>query len=139
MGEKLQDYNLAHAVNCTEHDFTLYDDTGTKVVLVIPPSGTVLRAEDLPRATTRVEAGDAEAVVQIGLPERGPVYPDIPDAPIIVSEVAARAILAHHTPEKPFVHPIWVPCTGPESAVRDEAHRIVGVKSVVLAAPLPEM
>ncbi len=102
-------------VNLTPHPIVLY--RGDEPVLTVPPSGTVARV-----STHQMPSGEVDGIPVVrtsfgkveNLPERqeGTFY--------VVSTLVAQAV--------PFRDDVIAPDTGPESVVRDEDGKIVGVR-----------
>lgn len=131
------DHKIGDAKNMLPHPFVLYDETGTKVVLTIPPSGTILRAiaTAQPMGNTTLEDGTVVPIL-LGHARHAGIDNHIPEGPIIVSDIVARTIneleSKDGSPQPQRV--IWVPDTNPSSVVRDQDGSILGVKRIVLAS-----
>jgi hypothetical protein len=106
--------------NYTPHEIVIYETSGERVFLRLPSKGEA-------RAEERIVDSGSFSGVQIverrfagttGLPE----YRE--GICIIVSESTARAARA----ENPDRHDLLCPDTGPDSVVRDENGRIIGVR-----------
>jgi hypothetical protein len=108
-------------INLTTHEIVIYDEEGKNVILRIPPSGKIARV-----------ATDSKIVGRInGIPVRKTTYGEIIDLPdpkpgvvYLVSTVLLMALK-----EKGMNRPdVLSPDTTPDSAVRDEQGRIIGVR-----------
>jgi len=107
-------------VNLTPHEITVFDSTGN-VILRIPPSGQIARVSVT--STIVCKVGD--------IPVRKVIYGDVEGLPepkddtvYIVSTVVLLALK-----EKGIIREdVVAPDTNPDSAVRDDTGRIIGVK-----------
>ena len=126
------------AINLTPHTITLYKEDGTKIE--IPSSGTIRLKENTkeigyPYIVVK-SFGDIEVKYNENpvLVEISKEYPYM--IMVIVSSIALDALYAAKEYEFPLHEIIedaaaWIfvaPDTGPDSAVRDENGRIIGIK-----------
>ena len=112
-------------VNLTPHDVVVFLPDGSKKVY--SRSGTVARVR------TRAEPmGEVDGVPTVQI-EYGEIegLPDQPDGNYYI--VSILVLQAAERLEHPLLPWLLAPDTGPESAVRDEQGRIVGVKRFVVA------
>ena len=115
-------------VNCTPHEVTIRDGSGKKL-LNIPPYGPVVRLKTISTPIMEL-AGISVVVHEYAEPEGLPDDLEPGDI-LIVSEKCLDAV-RKATARKAVI--VVAPDTSPESAVRDEDGRIIGVKRFVLAA-----
>ncbi len=111
---------MTRVINLTPHDLNIFDESGQQVLTTIPASGQVARVSTKQTVTghitvdgisipvVKTEFGDVQGLLE---PQENTVY--------IVSSLVAQAV------DRPDV---LAPDTGPQSAVRDEGGRIVGVR-----------
>jgi len=112
-------------LNLTPHEVTIFDAEGKNVIMRIPPSGVVARVETVSEIIGYCDAGQVKIPVRAtrygeirGLPEakKGVIY--------IVSTVVLLALKAKGIKRNDVV----APDTNPDSVVRDEQGRVIGVK-----------
>ena len=111
-------------VNLTQHDIVVFDQNGNEV-LRVPPSGI----------TARVEQSETQVGYINGVPVYKVTYGDIQNLPepqentiYIASLLVLQALQAKGIQRQDVV----APNTGPNSVVRDQQGRIVGVKSFIV-------
>jgi len=120
-GVKIEETTL---VNLTPHAINIFDDNGNKV-LEIPPSGIV----------TRVSSTQVTFKQIADIPVSKTIFTDIVDLPeptentvFIVSSLVLQALKARGIKRDDLV----APDTSPNSVIRDENGRIIGVKGFQL-------
>ena len=108
-------------VNLTPHEVVIFDSTGQNIILKIPPSGQIARV-----STTSTIVGLVDEI-----PIRKTIYGDIVGLPeprsdtiYIVSTVVLIALKEKGIHRNDVVSPD----TNPDSAVRDDTGRIIGVR-----------
>ena len=105
--------------NLTPHAITVYDAAGGRVIHVFEPAGQIARCES---TATQVAVIDGISIHRTtfgpvtGLPEPGP------DTVYIVSSLVAQSLATSGRND------VLAPDTGPDSVIRDEAGRIIGVR-----------
>jgi hypothetical protein len=112
---------MVEFINLTAHEIVIYDEEGKNIILRIPPSGKIARVATDSRIVGKVD----------NIPIRKTVYGEIIDLPdpkpgvvYLVSTVLLMALK-----EKGMNWPdVLSPDTTPDSAIRDEQGRIIGVK-----------
>jgi hypothetical protein len=87
----------------------------------VPPSGHVARVTS---TSEPVESHDGIPVVRTSFGEVTGL-PEVSDVPVIVSSLVASALRTRPP------YRVFVPDTGPDSVVRDEAGRIVAVRRLI--------
>jgi len=113
-------------VNLTPHTITVFDSSGKKCLIEIPPSGQVARVATMAEEVgalpinghdvpiNRVTYGEVENLPE---PQNGTIY--------IVSVLVLQALKGQRTD-------VMAPDTGPDSVVRDENGRIAGVRAFLV-------
>jgi hypothetical protein len=104
-------------INLTPHEITIYNDN--EVVKVYPPSGTIVRARS--ESTPAGELDGVPVVEFVFTADLDNLPEPAADTIYIVSTLAIQAL----------PHPrydVVAPDTGPESAIRDAAGKIVGIR-----------
>ncbi len=111
---------MTRIINLTPHDLNIFDESGQQILATIPASGQVARVQTKQTVIDHITVdGISISVVKTefgyveGLPEPQE------DIVYIVSSLVAQAV---NRPD------VLAPDTGPQSAVRDEEGRIVGVR-----------
>jgi len=129
-------YGGYYWLNLTPHEVTIYDATGTKVLTRIPPSG--FRAHLVEDTRVRGTLADIPIVEK----RYGPVLVDNETPHEIIRKIEripGVIIVSGLTLEtaketlSDFMTFVVAPDTGPQSAVRDEQGRIVGVKRLMVS------
>ncbi len=97
--------------------------------VVIPPSGAVARVEQRCDYFTEIDVnGVPVTVVSCSYSDVKADNLPLADGYIVSSIVASAIEGGAKVPPELQTRPVFVPDTGPESAVRDESGRIVGVR-----------
>lgn len=114
-------------LNLTPHDVS-YCDAAGRVLVVFPTAGSLRLVSAAQTPLTPLRCGDH--ALEVAAP---PAYTDVaPRAllPEVQTSVLVSMVVAQWMqPREEFAHlTLYVPDTGPESAVRDERGRIVGVR-----------
>ncbi len=125
--DRLEMKDLTTAINLMPHDLHIYDSKKETVVFTTKRSGKVARLIDVPPRECIVEVDGVSITVRLGAPTFSGVTPELPDAPIIVSDLVARYVIDQDT----FPHAVWSPDTNPRSVVRDEEGGIKGTTCMV--------
>lgn len=126
---------MENIINLTPHAIHIYDEH-KKLVATIPASGHVLRVGSKPqRFIENIEY--EKTVVPIFSPAdyttcEGIEDIDITGKDLIVSWVCGEGLMKER---KDFPHRILNPDTGPDSVVRDEQGKIIGVRRFILMNP----
>ena len=124
---------LNNAVNLTPHDVVLFDSIGKEELMTFKASGKTLRVDfSESKVSKAIIAGSVVEVAHAPRAPKSTNWDDLPDeirrAPaIIVSAMTADVVW-------PTMDPVlvFVPDSGPESVVRDDGGKILGVKRFLL-------
>lgn len=142
-------------INLTPHEITIYHEEGA---LRIPPSGHVARVIIDNTETTPVTVKNGSEIINIPAVTRQPKGLDLPppdkfisnpkgvaSVTLLVSAMVGEYIAQHGLPaqwldllREGVVVIVAAPDTGPDSVVRDENGRIIGVRRLVVFTRLPE-
>ncbi|HID70038.1 MAG TPA: hypothetical protein EYP35_06165 [Desulfobacterales bacterium] len=142
-------------INLTPHEITIYHEEG---VLKIPPSGHVARVITANTEAAPVTIRNDSKNVKIPTVKREPKGLDLPppdkfinnpkgvaSVTLLVSAMVGEYIAQHGLPaqwidllREGVVVTVAAPDTGPDSVVRDENGRIIGVRRLVVFTRLPE-
>ena len=120
--------------NLTPHDIHLCDDDG-QVRLTVPASGHVVRVGSKPQKvveTLKTPDGDIPVVFPPSYTRCEGLPVEAKGHDLIVSWLCGDQLLKEQ-PDYP--HRVLNPDTGPDSVVRDDKGRIVGVRRLVLMNP----
>ncbi|MDD3460946.1 MAG: hypothetical protein PHW28_06600 [Mesotoga sp.] len=108
----MENYTL---INCTQHDITIKKEDGTEVVL--SPSGLVPRVNS---ESVTIGSVNGIPIVQSKLTNVDNIPEPAPNTIYLVSSFVSAAL--------PDREDVLSPDTSPESVIRDESGRIVGVR-----------
>lgn len=108
----MENYTL---VNCTQHDVVIHKEDGT--VVVLEPSGLVPRVNS---ETTEIGSVNGIPIVQSKLTDVDDIPDPKPNTIYIVSSFVSASL--------PNRNDVLSPDTSPQSVIRDESGRIIGVK-----------
>lgn len=122
-------------LNCTPHAVVIYDAEGKNILATIPPSQWTIRVQTPPQCPVRtVEIDGVDVPVVSGRDFEAGEVDGVPPCDefeqertaLIVGVVGAKAV------DRLWDGPVYVTDTGPESAVRDQTGRILGVRRLQL-------
>lgn len=128
---------LEDVVNLTPHDVVLYKPDRKTVLATFPRSGNVARVVFHAPSVTTASYNGTELPIAIG--RLNPTFvaidfghPPPPKSALIVSEVTAKGLLMTAADGD---GPVLSPDTDPETVVRDDHGRIIGVTRLILWHP----
>jgi len=128
------DLSLSKATNTMPKSFVLFDSSGKRVIMALPPGKEVLQTIPAERNQFSTVLEDGTHVpMSIGRSSFVGLSADLPDGDIIVSGDVAKEIermvgVGEIPPDKV----VWTPDLGRHSLVMNSKFVFMGVKSVIL-------